>query len=520
MLVVEDQQKLILKLKNPGRVLTVCPNARAQAMGDTTVVVADHDVKTVAALRSVGMLAPAPILHYYKWSGHYTPMDHQRETAAFLTTHQRALVLNEIGTGKSLTALWAADYLLSVGEAKRVLILSPLSTVNFVWKNEIFAHFPHRRAEVLSGTAEKKRSLLRSDAEFFIVNHESFHIIASDAVGLFDIVIIDEAAVYRTPTSKLCKRMLRWLAANPHARVWPMTGTPTPRLPSDAWALGRLVQSQECPLLHSTFKSMVEERRGPYNWQPKQGWEDIVRRVLTPAMRVKRSECLDLPGTTRREVQTELTETQQALYSSMMKELAAELKTQGSTVVAANEAVKLGKLVQIACGVLYTNTGDTIELDCAPRVQALKDAVEEVDGKVIVFAPLTGVLTMLQRELSARWSVALVNGATPAAERSAVFSAFQKQPDPHILLAHPKTMAHGLTLTAARSIIWYGPITSNETFMQAEGRVERPGKTEPTTVIQLSATAVEREMYRRLGRQQKLQNVLLDLLKKQEGLVV
>jgi SNF2 family DNA or RNA helicase len=73
-------------------------------------------------------------------------------------------------------------------------------------------------------------------------------------------------------------------------------------------------------------------------------------------------------------------------------------------------------------------------------------------------------------------------------------------------------MAHGLTLTSASSIVWYGPITSNETYTQANGRIDRIGKNRTSVVTHIEATDLERRMYDRLKNKQRLQGILLDML--------
>ena len=198
----------------------------------------------------------------------------------------------------------------------------------------------------------------------------------------------------------------------------------------------------------------------------------------------------------------------------MLKHFATELEEEG-TITAVNEAVKLQKLVQISCGVVYGDEGDHIEVDCSPRVNVVQETIEQVDGKVIVFVPLTGTLRMLERALSKQWSVAVVNGEVSATKRNKIFHDFQNADNPHVLIAHPATMAHGLTLTRASTIIWYGPVTSNEQYIQANGRIERIGKKHVSNIIHIEATELEYKMYERLRSKQKLQGLLLDLIKKE-----
>ena len=231
-------------------------------------------------------------------------------------------------------------------------------------------------------------------------------------------------------------------------------------------------------------------------------------------MRYTRDECFDLPDTVFQTREVELTKDQRDHYDRMFKNFITDVAN-GEQISAANEAVKIQKLVQISCGVAYDDNGDNVELDCKPRVNAVCEVIDEVGGKVIVFTPLTGTLHMLERELSKRWSVGVINGAVSASKRNHIFHNFQETSDPKILLAHPATMAHGLTLTAASTIIWYGPITSNEQYVQANGRIERIGKQHTANVVHIEGTKLERRMYKRLETKQKLQGILLDLIQQE-----
>jgi SNF2 family DNA or RNA helicase len=92
-----------------------------------------------------------------------------------------------------------------------------------------------------------------------------------------------------------------------------------------------------------------------------------------------------------------------------------------------------------------------------------------------------------------------------------------KLPDPHIIVAQPAAMSHGLTLTAANTIIWYAPYPSLDVYEQANARIVRPGQTRTTLICNVEATPVERKIYQRLRDRQKLQGLLLDLLTRAES---
>lgn len=458
------------------------------------------------------MSAPSPILHYYDWVGQFTPYKHQKLTSAFLTIHKKCLVLNEIGTGKTQSALWAADYLMDVGKVKKVLIVSPLSTLEHVWGNAIFTGFFHRKHVVLHGPAARRLKLLRTDVDFYITNHDGFRIIAEESVGKFDLVIVDEAAVLRTPSTVRYRIFVRWMRKNPHTRLWLMTGTPTPDSPTNAWTLAQLVENPFVTSSYTAFREQTMVRISQHKWVPKPNSAETVKNVLQPAVRYARDDCLDLPDTVIQTRQVDLTKEQKKYFDEMMRRLIVDVKSKDLTVSAINEAVKLQKLVQIACGVVYTDDGSEVEVDCSPRINDVQAVIREAGSKIIIFVPLTGVLNMLERELAKQWSVGVVNGSVSSANRLQIFNNFQNSKDPHILLAHPATMAHGLTLTEASTIIWYGPITSNEQYVQANGRVERIGKKHASNVVHIESTELEHEMYRRLANKQKLQGLLLEII--------
>lgn len=182
-------------------------------------------------------------------------------------------------------------------------------------------------------------------------------------------------------------------------------------------------------------------------------------------------------------------------------------------ITAVNEAVKMSKLVQICCGVAYGANGDEINIPAGPRIELVREIIEESESKVLVFVPLTAALKVVAEELSKHFSVAVVHGETSKSQRDQIFTDFQQNPDPRVIVANSGTLSHGLTLTAASTVIWYAPIHSNEIYQQANARVTRPGQKLNTLIVNIEATALERKIYDRLQGKEKMQGLLLDLLK-------
>ena len=517
MLVLQDRKALVLTLNNPERVVGAVPGARVvhTANGNSAVVV-PHETDTVHILNNLGIETPSPILYHYDWPGEFTPYEHQIETSNFLCKHRKCLVLNEIGTGKTHSALWAADYLMREGIVKKTLIVSPLSTLERVWHDAIFKGFIGRKAVVLHGTAARRRKLLATDVDFYIINHDGFNILSDDMINMFDLVIVDEAAVLRNPSANRYRIFKKWMDKHPAIRLWLMTGTPTPNEPTDAWTLSKLVDSPYTTTTYTAFKNLTMFKFKQYTWLPKVDSAETVFNTLQPSIRFSRDECFDLPPTVFQTRQVDLSTEQRNTYDAMMKRFVAS-SANGEVITAVNEAVKMQKLVQIACGVAYSEDGDDILLDASPRIKVLKEVIKEAGEKVIVFVPLTGTLHMIEKELSKITTVGVVNGQVSSAKRNKIFHDFQESKDPQVLLAHPQCMAHGLTLTAASTVVWYGPITSNEQYVQANGRIERIGKRHSSNVVHIQATKLEAFMYQRLKNKQKMQGVLLDLVEQQKA---
>jgi SNF2 family DNA or RNA helicase len=113
-----------------------------------------------------------------------------------------------------------------------------------------------------------------------------------------------------------------------------------------------------------------------------------------------------------------------------------------------------------------------------------------------------------------RITVAEVTGAVSKTDRTKIFTDFQTAEDPRALVADPGCVSHGLDLWQAQTVIWYAPIDKNEQYTQGNARAHRPGQKYPVTVVQLTSTALEREIFTRLQMRQSQQGVMLAAVKR------
>lgn len=516
--VVSPQHRKILVPYND-TLAKIIPNARTVSTASNEDgpnsnrywLVVLHAEDVVRILRNQNVECPAPIRYYYDWAG-TKPFEVQKTTADLLTTNRRAFVFNDIGTGKSRAALYAFDYLKKIGEANRALVIAPLSTLTLTWDREAFENFPHLQAAVVYGERKKRLKILEEPADLYIINHDGVKVLLEELKRRDDIdtIIVDELAVFRNQRTAL-HRNLKALIQD-KKWVWGMTGAPTPTAPTDAWGQARLLTPHRVPRSFKGFREVTMKQVSTFKWIPKPEAHTIVADALQPAVRFTREQCLDLPPITYSDRAVEMPSKAKRAYQRMLKDLVVEVDN--GEVKAMNEGVKLNKLLQLATGFVYNEEGRPRYVGGTERLKELRNIIDEAQGKVLVFAPYTFLAKFFGLALSKWHSTGIIHGGVNKRERDQIFTDFQYG-SLECIVAHPKTMSHGLTLTAASVIAWASPITSLEVYEQANGRITRAGQSMHAHIMHIVGAPVEKEIYRRLKQQARMQGALLDLLREQ-----
>lgn len=507
--IVSPKHKVVAVPPIP-EVLNVFGNAKRVTWNGKEYALVRHGADETKFLRNLGMDVPAPVLVQYDWCGG-TPFDVQRKTAAMLTMNKRAYVLNSFGTGKTKAALWSWHYLHQRGEAGKLLVVAPLSTLNFTWGREVFQTLPGIKVVTLHGTRKKRLDRL-NDTEYdvYVINHDGLKVIADDLIDHpeIDTVIFDELAVYRNAQSartkvaiKIAERM-KW--------AWGLTGSPTPNAPTDAWAQCRLLTPHTVPKYFNRFRDQVMVKVSQFRWVPKQEAADTIFEAMQPAVRYKLDDVVELPDVVERTVDVEMGPKQTKVYKQMQEH--AYTLIEQKEITAMNAGAVLSKLLQISTGYIYTREGDVVPLDNDERMTALVDTINSTDRKVIVFVPFVHALKGIEERLTREgYDVATVSGATNKGERDTIFNKFQNTDAIKVLVAHPQCMSHGLTLTAADTIVWFSPLPDLEIFDQANARIRRIGQKHKQQIVMFQATPAEKRIYQKLRNKQKIQNTLLEM---------
>jgi len=505
-----DNKYLVIRTRHPDRLLASVEGSNLISKDEVSEIKVKWDVPTAQLLKKLRIKnVPSPIKKHYDWPGMYKPMAHQIDTSEFLTLNKRAFCFNEQGTGKTASAIWAADYLINMGIVRRVLVVCPLSIIQSAWQADLFKFAVHRHVDIAYGSRHKRKEIINGTAEFVIINFDGIEIVEQDIKDNdFDLIIIDECSAYKSVQTNRWKSMKRLVGLD--TWLWLMTGTPAAQSPLDAYGIAKLCVPEQAPQFYGRYRDMVMYNVSRFTWMPKPDAQEKVFSMLQPAIRFTKDQCLDLPEVTDVFREAPLTAQQKKYYEELKRTMS--MTAGDEKITAVNAAVNINKLLQLSGGAVYTNEKEVIEFDVSNRLSVIKEVIDEASHKVLIFVPFTHTIKLLTDYLT-KHSVTneVINGSVSVSRRTEIFKQFQENPNPTVLVIQPQAASHGVTLTAANVVIWYSPVTSVETYLQANARVHRKGQVNPVTVVHIEGSPVERRLYKMLQTKLDTHTKLIDL---------
>lgn len=527
-----QNQALLIRTKMAKLVAMSVPRsaiAEYDANGNPSAVLVRWELEQMQKCADIGVTVLSPMIRDYEFTGRYKPYVHQLKICSFLTTNKRALCFADMGTGKSLAVVHCIKYLLSIGEIKRALIIAPLSTLTRTWVDEFFNVDPSITVTKLHGNKAKRIELAANGAQVHVINYEGISVIHNEIkANNYDCVVIDEVTSYSNHESKRWKEAYNLFKDTKY--VWGLTGTPILRGVIAAYGQAALVVPHNVKFRSFwEFRNSVQRKINDFLWVDRPEAHDIAFSMLRPAISIKKKDCIDLPSMVHVYREVELDKGQKAFYVKLKEE--SLVKDELMQVTAVNAAVLAGKLIQVATGCIYDDDGRALEFDVSGRINETIDFIQKArneastadKGKTIVFAPFKHTAALIRKKLSEAKIVVdgkerkikaeIIDGDVSAKRRDDIFGRFKEDNSLDVIVAIPQTMSHGLTLTNASCIVWFGPCTSAETYAQACNRIDRPGQTESMTIVHLYSTPAEWKLYSNLRENKKSENYLLTFYK-------
>lgn len=460
------------------------------------------------------------------------PFGHQVKSLKHNDTTPIVYDCSDPGTGKTFVRIKAF-----LSRRKRgggcLLVLAPKSLLRSVWKNDFKKFAPGLRVAV--STAGKHENVFKEDADVYVTNIDAVKWLVKQKPAFFakfSELVVDESTAYKHHTSARSKAALHISKRFKYKAL--MTGTPNGNTITDVWHQIMLLDGGK--RLGSSFYAFrnsvctpiqVGRDKNALTWTDKEGAEEAVFGLLSDiTIRHKFEDCVDIPalhqyevpydlGAAHRKAYDEMQETcMLQIYGTPHERAVARLKgiklEPKASVTAMHAGVLAQKLIQIASGAVYESEGKfhTISTD---RYSMILDLVEARKHSLTFFFWKHQRDLLIEEAKKRGITFALIDGSTSDNERNDIVAAYQRGAY-QTIFAHPKSAAHGLTLTKGTATIWSNPTYDLEVFKQGSKRQHRIGQTQKTENIVVTAKdTIEEQVYQKMLVKDARMTRLLDL---------
>ena len=434
---------------------------------------------------------------------------YQEYAKDWILKHPYCGLLLDMGLGKTLTTLSAIDELKNIfGLNYKILVIAPKKVAEETWSAEIEKWgFELAYSKVL-GTTKKREQALAEEADIYLINRENIVWLVEyyKTKWPFDFVVIDELSSFKSSKAKRF-RALRKVRPKIE-RVVGLTGTPAPNSLIDLWPQmylldrGERLETSQTRYKNKYFYPDKQNGHIVYSWGLRPGSEEaIYGQIEDICISMKAKDYLKLPPRTDNVVRVQLSNL--ATYKQLEQDLVLDFK--GREVTAANAAVLVNKLLQLANGAIYDDDKQTIRIH-DDKLDALENIVEDSQGQPIL------VFYQYQHDLDR------IKARFPQAEELEDLDRWNQGEIP-ILLCHPQSAGHGLNLQkGGHIIVWFGLTWSLEYYQQANARLDRQGQTEPVIVHHLVAkNTIDEKVLQVLQGKEEKQDMLLEAVKAYVG---
>ena len=400
----------------------------------------------------------------------------------------------------------------------RVLVIAPKRVAEDTWTREA-AKWDHLQGLTISpvlGTAAQRTAALDADADLYVIGRDNVvwlvDLLQKRRRGWpFDMIVIDELSSFKNPQAKRFRALRK--AVPCASRVVGLTGTPSPNGLMDLWAevylldqgerLGRTIGRYR----DDYFRPGMRNGYTVYKWEPRKGAaEEIRKRISDICVSMSAADYLQLPERIDNVIPVKLTEAERKIYEEMEQDQLLQLG-EDETVVALNAAAVMSKLLQIANGCVYTESGAYAMIH-ERKAEALEEIVDTTAEPVLVFYSFRHDLVAIRKRIP---EAKTLDGPDDIAAWN--------RGEIRVLLAHPASVGYGLNLQeGGHVIVWYGLTWSLELYQQANARLYRQGQEKPVIVHHLIAEGtVDEQVMKALQAKDMSQAALLAALKERSG---
>jgi SNF2 family DNA or RNA helicase len=332
------------------------------------------------------------------------------------------------------------------------------------------------------------------------------------------LVAVDESTTIKNIKAKRTKALIKFAEGAKYKRI--LTGSPITKSPLDLYSqflfLDKKILGFDSYWSFQGRYAVVRSMNvGSHQFNQVVGYKNLdeLKKKIEPySYRVTKEEALDLPPKIYTSRQVDLTMEQERHYQSIKNSSVALLES-GEMVSAPEIMTRLLRLQQLLCGYLVTDEGETIPIE-NNRLTVLLEVLEEMEGKVIIWSRFRHDIVKIADTLKGIYgaeSTVTYFGDTTMAERDEAIARFQNLEDPtRFFVSNPQTGGMGLTLHAAKNVVYYSNDFNLESRVQSEDRAHRVGQHNPVLYVDLvSPNTVDVHIVKTLVNKNRLANITL-----------
>ena len=437
------------------------------------------------------------------------PYQHQLDALEISWNKEVYAYFMEMGTGKTKVLIDNMSMLYDKGKIDGALIIAPKGVVGTWYEQELPTHLVNHvenvsilwQPNISKKQQEKLKSLFEIETalHILIMNVEALSTQKGvDFATKFlsshrTLMAIDESTTIKNPKAKRTKNILRLSKLAKYRRI--MTGSPVTKNPLDLYSQCEFLDPYclDFASYYAFRNRYAEMKTANFYGRSVQivarfrHLDELAEKLKPFSYRVLKEDCLDLPEKTFMKRVVELTKEQKELYAQMKKMALAMLN--GKVVTTKTALTQIMRLQQITCGHFTADDGTMQDIK-NNRIDELMDVLEEIEGKVVIWAHYQYDVKKIIKEIQkvhGPGSVVDYYGLTPKEIRQNNIEKFQNNDSVKYFVGTPATGGYGITLTAASNMIYYSNGYDLEKRLQSQDRIHRIGQKKPVTYIDLIA---------------------------------
>ena len=407
------------------------------------------------------------------------PLPHQKVGVGFLVSRPRAILTFTPGLGKSATSIIAAD----VTQSRRILVIAPL-TLHGTWRYEIKKWSSQPNSPNTQSTEANPRWTItnpeRIEKQMMYKPPEP-----NQPTTAYDLIIIDESVLYKNPQSQRTNNLQKLISNHKPKHAWMLSGAPIkafaddlfgqlqvlmPHVFTSYWRFAR----QWCILQDTPWGTKIVGNKNPKLLQ-----EYLVDIMLTRTPDQLLDHNLDqlpFPGLNLETIYVEPTDKQHKIIEEL--NLTANLVTDDHVnPIKITAAISL--LTRISQAISSPTTLNISQQSA--KTQTALSLLETLQGPTIVWFQYTKALdNFVDQATKLKYKVRSIQGSTPHDQRQKAIDAFQNN-ELDVIAIQLDTGRYGLSLTAARNVIYHDRSFDLDAWIQSTHRVRRLSSTHEAT---------------------------------------